>query len=544
MTRRQAPGGVVTEEGGMVGPWCVLLDGSGAPAAEVGGKAAALDRLVGIGTAVPTAAAITVGAYRAFISAAGLEPLLAGLPSAVEPARLAEDAERVERAFLHAPMPPEVRVAVQDAYDQASGGRPVAVRSSATAEDLAAASFAGQYRSFLDVGRAGLERAVRLCWASLWAPGARAYRRAQGLDGLDVAMGVVVQRMVPAERSGVVFTVDPTEPGDQVLRVEVVEGLGEKLVSGEVTPDVFRVRRSDLAVAGQNAPAFLPELARHALSIEDAFGAPQDVEWSVVDGRIHILQARPVTTARAVAGDGFDTRAPDGAVFTSAGVGEMLPGVLPPLLWTVNGPLLEEAFRALYDALGIDPPPSLGPMVGRYRGRAALNLSLLKAAAGHMPGGSAAEVERQYLGRAVTDQEQEVHPRLAARLARVRPAWRALRLRKRVLLDAAVFSEVVDLAVSLDPDLGAAPTAALVAYRRGVRDLARAGVRTEVAVSAAAAANYRRLEAALERWLGTEEASLAAQRLTAGTVGEQAGGCAAVLALWDVHCDYRPPSRP
>lgn len=513
------------------------VDGSGADAAEVGGKAAALDRLMAAGAPVPLAAALSVEAYRAFVEEAGLSSFLAELPRSVDPARLSEDAERVERAFLEAPLAEDLREVILAAYEYVSAGGPVAVRSSATAEDLAAASFAGQYRSFLGVGPEDLDRAVRLCWASLWAPGARAYRSVQGLDAADVAMGVIVQRMVLAERSGVAFTVDPTTSDPDIMRIEVVEGLGERLVSGEVTPDVFHVRRTGLSVVEEGAPSFLPALARRALDIERAFGGPQDIEWSVASGGIHILQARPITTVLGLADDGFDTKPAPGVVFTSAGVGEMLPGVLPPLLWTTNALMLEEAFAALYDTLGIRPGRAAEPMLGRFRGRAVLNLSLLKAAARKMPGGSGAEVERQYLGRVFSD-EDEPRPRLGERLARIRPALRALRLRKRLLRDAGVFLEAVEYALSLDPDYSAIPTVSLVAYRHRVRDLARFGVRTEVAVAASAAANYRGLEIALERWLGKEEAPLAAQRLTAGTVREQAGGCAAVLSLWDVHCDY------
>jgi pyruvate,water dikinase len=513
------------------------LDGSGALASEVGGKAAAIDRLVGGGVPVPPAAALSIAAYRAFVAAGQLEQFLARLPTNVDPADLAEDAERVEQAFLDAPMPAELRTAFEEAYRSTSGGRPVAVRSSATAEDLAAASFAGQYRSLLGVGSNGLERAVRLCWASLWAPGARAYRSAQGIGSDNVAMGVLIQRMVLAEHSGVVFTIDPIAPQRGVLRVEVVEGLGEGLVSGAVTPEVFHVRRCGLTPVEEAAPSFVVDVSRHAMDIESMFDSPQDIEWSVEDGSLHILQARPITTGPVLPEDGFDTSPPDGATFTPAGVGEMLPGVLPPLLWTINAPMLEEAFSTLYDALGIHPPTSLGPMLGRFRGRAALNLSLLKAAAQQMPGGSGAEVERQYLGRVFTD-EPEVAPRFAARLARIHPAWRALRLRKRIQREAAVFIEATDLAVELDLNHGAASAATLVEYRRRVRDLARMGVRTEVAVAAAAAANYRGLEIALERWLGHEEAPLAAQRLTAGAVQEHAGGCATALSFWDVHCDY------
>ncbi|HEX2042801.1 MAG TPA: PEP/pyruvate-binding domain-containing protein [Acidimicrobiales bacterium] len=511
------------------------LDGRGAMPSVVGGKAAALDRLVEHGVPVPTAAALTVEAYRAFVEGADLVPLLEGLPSKAEPTALRGGADGIVGAFLGGPLPAGVSQAIADAYAHAANGGLVAVRSSAVAEDLVSASFAGQYHSFLGVGPDGLERAIRLCWASLWAPGARAYRHAHGFDSSDLAMGIVIQAMVDADRSGVVFTVDPTSSDPGLVRVEVVEGLGERLVSGLVTPEVFHVRRSDLAVREEDAPPFVAEVARRALEIEARLGGAQDIEWSLAGGRLHILQARPVTAGPSPGGDGFDASPTPGATFTSAGVGEMLPGVLPPLLWTVNGPMLNDAFAALFETLSI---PLDGPMVVRVRGRAALNLSLLKAAARRMPRGSEAEVERQYLGRVVSDSGAEPPLRVHERLHRVRPALRALRLRRRLLRDAEVFVEAADLAVGLDPDLSGASTTSLVAYRHRLRELARRGVRTEVAVAATAAANYRGLEVVLERWLGPDDGPLAAQRLTAGRVGEQAGGCAALLSLWDVHCDY------
>ena len=175
----------------------------------MGGKAAALDRLVANGAPVPKAAALTVEAYRAFVEEGRLGPSLAALAS-IEPSRLLEVADDVADPFLRAPLPPPVAEAISHPYRHASGGGLVAVRSSAVAEDSGSASFAGQYRSFLRVGPDGLERAVRLCWASLWAPGARVHRQATGFDGTDLAMGVVIQAMVDAEQSGVIFT--PTPP--------------------------------------------------------------------------------------------------------------------------------------------------------------------------------------------------------------------------------------------------------------------------------------------------------------------------------------------
>ncbi|MGH2753156.1 MAG: PEP/pyruvate-binding domain-containing protein [Actinomycetota bacterium] len=513
----------------------VPLGGAARDDREVGGKAAALDRLIALGAPVPITAVLTVDAYRAFIDRADLGYFVATLPSEVAPRDLAADAEKVERAFLEAPLSDDIAGSIRGAFEHVSYGAPVAVRSSGTAEDLPGASFAGQYRSFLNLGPDELERAVRLCWASLWAPGVRSYRRAQDIADTDVAMAIVIQRMVAAESSGVAFTVDPTGARAGVVRVEVVEGLGEQLVSGEATPDVFNVRREDRVPEEEHAPSFVREVAHRSLAIEDAFGRPQDIEWSVAAGSVFILQSRPVTTT---VDDGFDSVPLPEVIYTSAGVGEMLPGIVPPLIWTTNAPLLEHAFTSLYGSLGISPADRSQPMLARFRGRPALNLSRLKAAARRMPGGSGAEVERQYVGKSFTPEDEEPSLAFSQRIRRLGPGLRALRMRRRLLRDGDVFIAAADLAVALDPDHSAHSISALVSYRGHLRDLARFGVATEVAVAASAAANYRGLEIALERWLRTPDTSFAAQRLTAGTVKEQAGGCDAVLALWDLHCDY------
>ena len=511
------------------------LNGRGARSADVGSKAASLDRLVAAGVVVPPAAGLFVTAYRTYVEAAGLGDFLAGLPVRVQPTQMADDVRRVEQAFLEAPLPAAVRDAINDAYQFVGGDGAVAVRSSATAEDLANASFAGQYRSVLGVDETELEHAVRLCWASLWAPGARAYRDVLGVSTPDLAMGLVIQRMVWAEWSGVAFTADPADESGEYARVEVVEGLGEGLVSGAVTPAVFRVRRSSLEVIPPPGPEFIVDVARMALAVEAAFGSPQDLEWSIAGGELHALQARPITTA-ASPGDEFDTPPVAGSTFTPAGVAEMLPGVLSPLIWTINGPLLEDAFTTLAHRLGLGGTPADEPWVARHRGRAALNLSLLKSTACRMPGGSDAEVERQYLGRQITaDAVQRL--RLRDRLGRMGPGLRAVRVRKALRQEADVFLEAAGLALSLQPDYCGVSSDALVTYRHRVRELARFGTRTEVAVAAAAAAAYRALELALTRWMDSEEAQRLSQQLTAGGIAQAASGCATLLLLWDLQCE-------
>ena len=498
------------------------LDGSGATTLEVGGKAASLDRLVAYGFPVPSAIALTAEAYRAFVGDTGLGALIDELRHADLPSADSIEAEtaRVDAAFLGASFPADLEDTIRDVARGLLVGASVAVRSSATAEDLAAASFAGQYRTFLELrtGDEVLDAVVR-CWASLWSPSVRAYRRREGVSEDDLAMGVIIQAMAPAEWAGVLFTRDP-EGGPGTARIETVRGLGEALVSGRITPHDYAVDRATFSVRGSHVhwpPTFLEDIVRLGLRIERAMGAPQDVEWAYADGRLLVLQTRPITVSesRGDEDDGFDTTPIPSATYTSAGVQEMFPGVVPPLLWTINAPLLENAFRNLFAELGAPIPPTGGPYVavGRFRGRAALNLSLLRDAAASVAGSSRSEVERQYLGRVLG--QDDASSTSEGRLRRVVSGLRSVRRRRKGADEVQVFAESVHGVVALDLTLPDLPLARLVAYRGRVRDLAYRGYAAEVAAAAAAAAAYRSLESLLERWVGEERAALWAQRLTA-----------------------------
>jgi pyruvate, water dikinase len=187
------------------------------------------------------------------------------------------------------------------AYRRLGRGR-VAVRSSACAEDSDAASFAGQQETFLDVeGVDDLCASVVACWASFFSERALFYRSHKGsLD--DLAMAVVVQRMVPAEKAGVLFTVDPVQRRRDRMIVEAVYGLGEQVVSGHVTPDHYvtdrtgTVKRSVLVGDGVLSDAELRALIDLGRTLEIHFGGPQDVEWAIEGGHVSLLQSRPVTT--------------------------------------------------------------------------------------------------------------------------------------------------------------------------------------------------------------------------------------------------------
>ncbi len=248
-----------------------------------GGKGVNLGRLVRLGLPVPPAFVITVESYRAFLDGNDL----AGV-----------DPEMQREHILSAPIPTEVSVPIFEAY-QELGAPKVAVRSSGSAEDLVMASFAGQHDTFLNVsGPEALLNAVRACWASLWSPRAVAYRRDSGWDDHDLALAVVVQAMVPAEWAGVLFTADPVTGRRDRMIVEAVPGLGEVLVSGEVSGRRAVVEKPSLRLL--DGEIVLPqgafeELVRMGIQIERTFGRPQDIEWAYADGRCYLLQSRPLT---------------------------------------------------------------------------------------------------------------------------------------------------------------------------------------------------------------------------------------------------------
>jgi len=301
----------------------------------VGGKAASLGELHAAGLPVPPAFVVTAETYRAFIEESNIaEELFAAVDVDVEDsAALASAAEQAQQLVRETPLPETVRTEILDAYDNLDR-ESVAVRSSATAEDLPGASFAGQQETYLHVTREGLLDRVRDCWASLFTQRALYYRHEQGFADDVVDIAVVVQSMVDAEKSGVMFTSHPST-GEPVVTIEAAWGLGEAVVSGAVTPDNYVIDRetgerregtvADKKVmyvrdetAGETVEKAVPEDKRDSPALDDAdiealvdlgveierhYGTPQDVEWAIDDG-VYLLQSRPITTIDESAGAG------------------------------------------------------------------------------------------------------------------------------------------------------------------------------------------------------------------------------------------------
>lgn len=316
--------------------WIRWLDESGALDAlagqlidQVGGKGANLLRLTQSGFPVPRGFVVTTAAYRAVLAANNLAGLAVSEPEAMQ-ARLAR-----------APIPDEFSAAILAAY-QRLGAHAVAVRSSGTAEDLASASFAGQYDTFLDItGPEAVLDAIRACWASLWTPRAIAYRRQHGWDdpanrNADLALAVIVQVMVPAAAAGVAFTANPVTGDRAETIISAVRGLGERLVSGEGVADEWVVRGME-AICTRDAERALTEprvlaIAALARRIEERFGAPQDVEWAIdTSGRLFALQARPMTALPESNAPPIWTSPAKGGWMRNFRLGEWLPEPLTPL---------------------------------------------------------------------------------------------------------------------------------------------------------------------------------------------------------------------
>ena len=491
-----------------------------------GGKARAIDQLIGWGFPVPPTGVVTTEVFTRLAADASVARLIEAIRAGAD-----VPADQVDDCFARASMAAADRRSIVDLSASVGAGSRLAIRSSATVEDLAGSSFAGQYRTVLDVDpadHADSVRAVLLVFASLWHPAPVAYRRALGIDDSDAAMAAVLMRMVPATTAGVTFTHDPAS-ATAVVRVEVVSGIGEQLVSGAVTPDVHLVERCSPGVLTPDLEAAV----RLALEVEERFGTPQDVEWAWDGHSMWLLQARPITTLDV--DDGFDSPATDHEL-TTAGIGEMVPGVLAPLLAQINLHLLEEAFRRLLDDLGTpaDAIP-VDQIVRRVRGRAALDFDVLRDMARRLPGGSVDELEFQYFGsRRAGRRTAPPNPDLGlrGRMRAIAHDVRVLRSRRH----SAQAAEIVVRAVEeLDRgrDLSGLTSAQLLGLRGRLIDVATRGVAAELGVAAVAASSFRKLELMLEPHLGPDRATAAAERITSGhgiVAAHGSGASASVFA--------------
>ncbi len=373
-------------------PYILPLADPDADLETVGGKGASLARLLSAGFPVPDGFHITTEAYRRFVAANDLQPVIEAALAELDTSSagaLEGASKRISQIFSSVPIPAELSGEILAAYTALSGtGLPdaaVAVRSSATAEDLPEASFAGQQETYLNVrGADQLHEAVRKCWASLWTARAISYRARQNVSTQRVDLAVVVQRMVPAEAAGILFTVNPLNGRRDEVLINAAWGLGEAVVGGEVTPDTITVNKSTgkvisretaekqiltvqnetgtheqpVPLALQNQPVLsdqqASELTGIAIKIEVLFGLPVDIEWALAGAEFAILQARPVTALAEppVEWKGQDPK----GIYMRASVVDLMPRPLSPLFATWGIEALRRQMQPLGKKLtGLNP---------------------------------------------------------------------------------------------------------------------------------------------------------------------------------------------
>ncbi|PZG23323.1 phosphoenolpyruvate synthase [Nonomuraea aridisoli] len=363
--------------------------------ADVGGKGVHLGELSRIeGISVPDGFCVTTDAFQRAVAAVPSIDAQLDLLSRVEPddrAAIRTLSEDIRRGIEGVAVPDELVAEIGESLARLGEQAAYAVRSSATAEDLPTASFAGQQDSYLNiVGLPAILRHVRRCWASLFTERAVTYRSRNGFDHRKVRMAVVVQKMVFPDAAGILFTADPVTSNRKVATVEAGWGLGEALVSGLVSGDVYTVRDDEVVTAAvatksmsvqaspgggtQDAPveprrrtqpaltdAQVVRLVRLGRRIEAHYGRPQDIEWCLVGDDFHIVQSRPITTLFPVpASDDQENH-----VYVSVGHQQMMTDAMKPLglsVWQLTTP------RQMHEAGGrlfVDVAPILATPAGR-----------------------------------------------------------------------------------------------------------------------------------------------------------------------------------
>jgi pyruvate,water dikinase len=362
--------------------------------ALAGGKGANLGELLRAGFRVPNGFVVTTDAYRGFVAENGLGEAIAAL--AAEGG--ADASARIAGLFAGAELSQEVAAEIRSAYGTHLGGGPVAVRSSATAEDLAEASFAGQQDTYLNVvGEDDVLAAVRDCWASLWTDRAIRYRAehlpdpaAADPEAADtLALAVVVQKLVPAEAAGVMFTANPADGRTEETVITAAWGLGEAVVSGLVDADTVvvdtdtgrvldhkvadkavRIDPGTAASGGRTTTSETPEHQRRARVLDDAdalrlaglgsaierhFGAPQDIEWVLSGGEFSIVQARPITALPERTGPvPTEWPIPEPGLYFRASITEQLPDPLTPLFAGLMATAVPGGLQRLFAELSPD----------------------------------------------------------------------------------------------------------------------------------------------------------------------------------------------
>jgi phosphohistidine swiveling domain-containing protein len=392
---------------------------------EVGQKAASLVRLSRAGLAVPQGFCVTGATFREHLEQNNLIGRIKSVVDKLVKAKpKAKDSvlSNLRQAIIEAPLAETTRLKIENLY-LTLGTKYVAVRSSGTAEDLPDYSFAGQYDTYLGItGLKDCFEAIKKCWASLWTRRAYEYREKNGFEHLKINMAVIVQALVAADTSGVIFTTDPVNGRRGSIVIEACFGLGEALVSGKLTPDRFVVNKSNLKLLSQTisekkiecvletnglvkentVPAErsniscldekkVKRLAKVARKIETEFGSPQDIEWAIYRKKIFLLQSRPITALPP------EKSWEDRQIWCCNPAKEVMPDVVTPASLSLIEAFADGFMDPLFHALCMDcsEHPVYGMIAGRIYFNAniwgtvfrdlpgAKNLDLMEGAGGH-----------------------------------------------------------------------------------------------------------------------------------------------------------------
>ncbi len=378
----------------------------------IGPKAMSLIRLSRIGLAVPRGFCVTATVFQEHLERNSLvthtKSIVAELSKAA-PQSKAAILTNLRAAITEAPLAEEVRREIETHY-RALAAPHVAVRSSGTAEDLPGHSFAGQYDTYLDVtDLPGCIEAIKKCWASLWTLRAYEYRQKNGFDHLKISMAVIVQALVPADVSGVIFTADPLTGRRGRIIIEACFGLGETLVSGKVTPDRFAVSKKRLKLLSSTISEKKVErtidrnglikekrvpderssvgcldkkqaekLAKFARKIETEFGSPQDIEWAIRKRKIFLLQSRPITALPP------EKSWEDRQMWCCNPAKEVIPDVATPMTLSIIDAMLGSLFDPIFHLLCMDRGEH--PIYGLVAGRIYFNSNIWGTIFRELPG--------------------------------------------------------------------------------------------------------------------------------------------------------------
>ncbi|MBO4502167.1 MAG: hypothetical protein J5707_00710 [Candidatus Methanomethylophilus sp.] len=387
----------------------VKLDTSDLDIGLVGGKGINIAKMISNGFSVPPAFAVTVDAYEMFLDRNGMREQIREILDRTDfddDASLTKGSEEIRSLFLNADIADDELIDLKKQRGELIGEY-FAVRSSAVAEDLADASFAGQQDTYLNVKRDEVIQMILTCWASYWNARAMKYRHDASKDHLSQGMAVVVQRMVKSDISGVMFTADPVSGEDRVI-IEASWGLGESIVSGTVTPDSYILAKDTLEVRdftintkeqgyylidGKNQlvdiprekaearcadDAILKAIAEQGLKLEAHFGCPQDIEWAVEDGKVYILQSRNITALP-------DNSEKDDILWSRGYGDEYWADATTPMFYTVMGRMLtdyvnhEGAHMMGYKDL------ESGPLTKLHKSRVYFSATVLERIFAHYP---------------------------------------------------------------------------------------------------------------------------------------------------------------